>query len=232
MKSSLSLFATKVFTFTIIVIAILSKAVYSQTTCQVQKFSGIYKRVDRGIYTEFRFLDNGSAIVYEDVSGLKYNGSYYKKGDEITIRFQQLNGGPFTVELQQDDDNTLVQKVSLLRHKYVKESNTRKKVLSKRDVLGKWKIKKSETKNSEGSIEMLSWLLIVTGASMTFTDDGNILDSDGKIAQTYYIDGEQLFIDGKNAPYEFACLNGEPVLKITTEDEKKENVFNIVHLRR
>ncbi len=232
MKAAMFFLRQAFSTFAIILVVALGESVYSQVPCQQQKFGGTYRRVDKGIYSQFSFFENGSVIVYEALSGTKYNGSYLKNDNDLTIRIQQPNGDSFTIELQFDDDNTLIQKISLVRNKYVKEGNSTKKVLSKSDLLGKWKIMKSETKNLEASIEMLSVLLIITGASMVFTDDGKVLDSDGKFTNNYYLDRGQLFIGGKNAPYEFACLNGKSVLRITTEDEKKENVFNVVHLKK
>jgi hypothetical protein len=170
-------------------------------------------------------------------AGFNHVGTYSKVQDKITVVYN-LDGKPTELSFEQDDDNTLVHKTNLgntpipLSHPYAKESTTRKKTISKGELLGQWKVRKIVPKNTNFFNIPLDQLFIIVSLTLTFTDDGRIVRSDGEILPdmtTYYFNGDQIFVNGKNALHELTCLNGKPILKLTI-DGKTENDSNVWHL--
>jgi hypothetical protein len=219
-----------------VVLTLCSNSFAFPNTIQSTKLSGTYKREQGGFYKEFTFLKNGNVILYDAVFSIKYEGSFTKSGNTITIKYR-VKGETETITLQQEDDNTLmhttyIKDIIPKSDRYVK-GNGAKQVITKTMLLGKWNVTRMEQKGNSLTPVLGDLILALSPRAWTFRDNGKIIDEQGKIIHSYSISDDQLFIDGSNAHYELKSLDGKPVLKITVKgnaEYKYDNVFQLKKL--
>jgi hypothetical protein len=218
-----------------VVFALCSNSFAFPNTIQSTKLSGTYKREQGGFYKEFTFLKNGNVILYDAVFGIKYEGSYTKSGNAITIKYK-VKGKIETITLQQEDDNTLmhttyIKDIIPKSDRYVK-GNGAKQVITKAVLLGNWNVTGMEQKDNSVTPVLGELILALSPRSWTFRDDGKIIDGQGKIIYSYSISDGQLFIDGSNAHYELKSLDGRPLLKVTIKGNTEYKYDNIFQLKK